>query len=153
MSNIKRRDDAYEQARRQENTAHNEMDYYERQAARQRMQLDGLFKYKDECVNGLKMAKENGLTPVHIREFQLLMTHINSSIETVAYKVDVSQDKYEEAKEVWQNKNEHFETIKESIKQKVIEEDSADIIASDNTKKTEHYDNDGITMVEKSKRV
>jgi len=153
MGNIKKRDEAYDQARRQENTAHNEMDYYERQATRQRMQLDALFKYKDACVNGFKMAKENGLTPVHIHEFQLLMTHINSSIETVSHKVDVSQDKYEEAKDVWLNKNEHFETIKESIKQKAIEQSSAEVIDAEDVKKSGPYDNDGITMIERSKRI
>lgn len=149
---MKIRDATYEHARRQENAAHNELDYYERQALRQKLQLDGMFKYKKECVNALKMAKETGLTPLHVREFQLLMSHINSIIETTSYKVDISQDQYEKAKEIWQDKNEHFEIVKASIKKNANEEVNSGVNDSEKAKKSGYYHNDGITMIEKSNR-
>lgn len=151
MGILKTDGEIYEQARRLENTAHNELDYYERRAMRQRSQLDSLFKYKEECVNGFEIAKQAGLTPLHMREFNLLMKHINSSIETIAYKVDISQEKYERAKEVWQKKSEHFEVIKASVKQKAVIEENPEEVSVDKVKKSGFYDNGAITMLEKSK--
>ncbi len=107
-------------ARRQESKAYNELEYRSQQAKEQKSQLDTLLQYREECMEGLSTAKETGLTPVHVHEYQLLMTHINSVVETIEYKVNASQDNYEKAKEVWQNKNEHFVKVKESIKQNVI---------------------------------
>lgn len=161
MDEFKLADDAFEQARRQESKAHNDLDYRSRQATEQQSQLDSLLQYKDECIEGLKAAKATGLTPVHIRELQLLMTHVNSIIETVAYKVDITQDNYEEAKEVWQEKSAHFEKVKELIKQKeemekekMIEEsnDADDKNGIRKLGRTGYYGDDAISMVQKSKR-
>lgn len=160
MDNIKVPDDDFLQARRQESKAHNELDYRARQAMEQKSQLDSLLQYKDECIEGLKEAKETGLTPVHVRELKLLMVHINSIIETVAYKVDVSQDNYEEAKEVWQQKSEHFEKVKEIKKQKEEMEKEKRIEESNKASeekgrnrlgRTGYYDSSAISMVQKSK--
>ena len=126
MARGKNSDDVLVKARRQESKAHNELKYCERQAKGQQLQLDGLLQYKDECVGGLETGKEMGLMPLHVRELKLLMTHINSEIDTVAYKVDVSQANYEKAKEVWQTKNESFEKVKELIKQKQAENKEQD---------------------------
>ncbi len=160
MDNKKAPDD-FEQARRQESKAHNELDIRARQAMEQKTQLDALLQHKDECIAGLKIAKENGLAPMHIRELKLLMAHVNSSIETVAYKVDISQDNYEEAKDVWQEKSEHFE--KEKVIKKLKDEKDKEKRVEESNKASEkkgisrlgrngYYDDQAISMVQKSKR-
>ena len=160
MGDSKIPDDDFEQARRQESKAHNELDLRARQAMEQKSQLDSLLQHKDECIEGLKIAKENGLPPMHIRELNLLMAHVNSTIETVAYKVDVSQDNYEEAKEVWTQKNECFVKAKELMKQKEemekekrLEEANKDSEKNGRNRlgRTGYYDDNAITMVQKSK--
>ncbi len=152
MVKLTKHDEVYEQARRKANAAHNDLDYYESRAMQQKSQLDGLFKYKDKCVNGLIVAKESGLTPLYMREFSLLMQHINSSIENIAYKVDISQEKYEKAKDVWQKKKEHFEVVKEAVKKNTIVEEIVEAITPGPVKKSSFYDESAITMVEQSKR-
>lgn len=114
-------DFGFAQARREESKAHNEMDYYERAANGQQEQMNALLKHKKECVNGIVKAKATGLSPVHVREFKLLMTHIDSVLETLSYKVDKSQENYEKSKETWQEKNSTFEEIKEHLRQIELE--------------------------------
>jgi len=109
-------------ARRQESKAYNNLEFRLQQAKEQKLQLDSLLEYRAECLDGLTSAKETGLTPVHMREYQLLMKHINSVVEVIEYKVNASQDNLDKAKEVWQKKNEHFSKVKESIKQKTTSE-------------------------------
>lgn len=161
MDKSKISDDNFEKARRQESKAHNELDLRARQAMEQKSQLDSLLQHKDECVEGLKIAKENGLPPMHIRELKLLMAHVNSTIETVAYKVDVSQDNYDEAKEVWEKKNEDFEKAKilmkqeeEMEKEKRLEENNKESEEKNKNRlgRTGYYDDNAISMVQKSKR-
>lgn len=132
MDKLKVADNDFEQARRQESKAHNELDLRARQAMEQKSKLNSLLQHKDECVEGLRVAKENGLPAMHIRELKLLMAHVNSSIETIAYKVDVSQDNYEGAKEAWKQKSEDFEKAKEIKKQK--EEMEKEKIIEENNK-------------------
>ncbi len=103
-------------ARRQESKAYNELEYRTQQAKEQKSQLGTLLEYRDECMEGLSNARETGLTPVHVREYQLLMKHINSVVEVIEHKVNASQDNLDKAQEVWQKKNEHFVKVKESIK-------------------------------------
>jgi len=103
-------------ARCQESKAHNDLAYCKNQAVDQEHQLEELLKHKEECVDGLKMAKQTGLTPLHIRELQLLVKHITSVLETLSYKVEASQKNLEMAEEVWHEKNEYFETVKEENK-------------------------------------
>ncbi len=104
-------------ARRQESKAYNELEYRSQQAKEQKSQLDSLIEYRDECMDGLTNGRETGLMPVHVREYQLLMTHIDSVVETIEYKVNASQDNLEKAQETWQKKNEYFLKVKESLKE------------------------------------
>lgn len=103
-------------ARRQESKAYNDLEYRSQQANEQKSQLDSLLEYRDECMEGLSNAREAGLMPIHVREYQLLMTHIDSIVETVEYKVNASQENLDKAQEVWHKKNAHFIKVKESIK-------------------------------------
>lgn len=104
-------------ARRQESKAYNELEYRSQQAKEQRSQLDSLLEYRNECMDGLSNARETGLTPAHVREYQLLMKHINSIVEVIEFKVNASQDNLDKAQQVWQKKNEHFVKVKEAVKQ------------------------------------
>jgi len=104
-------------ARRQESKAYNELEYRSQQAKEQKSQLDSILEYRQQCMQGLTNARETGLTPVHVREYQLLMTHIDSVVETIEYKVNASQSNLNKAQDVWQKKNEHFVKVKESIKE------------------------------------
>lgn len=103
-------------ARRQESKAYNELEFRIQQAKEQKSQLGSLLEYRDECMEGLTNARETGLTPVHVREYQLLMKHINSVVEVIEHKVNASQDNLDKAQEIWHKKNEHFIKMKESIK-------------------------------------
>ena len=103
-------------ARRQESKAYNELEYRTQQAKEQQSQLDSILEYREECLEGLANARETGLTPVHVREYQLLMTHIDSVVETIEYKVNASQNNLNKAQEVWQKKNEHFVKVKDAVK-------------------------------------
>ena len=116
-------------ARRQESKAYNELEFRSHQAKEQKSQLDALLEYKNECLEGLANARESGLTPAHVREYQLLMKHINSIVEVVEYKVNASQDNLDKAQEVWQQKNKHFEQVKEASKKETPRLD--DIIYED----------------------
>ncbi len=100
-------------ARRQESKAFNELEFCECQVKEQASQLETLLQYRNECRDGLKTAKDTGLTPVHVREYQLLVKHINSVVEVVQHKVDLCQEKHEKAKQIWQEKNEVFVKIKD----------------------------------------
>ncbi len=103
-------------ARRQESKAYNEMAFRSQQAKEQKSQLEALLEYKNECLDGLANARESGLTPAHVREYQLLMKHISSIVEVVEYKVNTSQDNLDKAQQTWQQKNEYFEKVKEASK-------------------------------------
>ncbi len=116
-------------ARRQESKAYNELEFRSQQAKEQKSQLDALLEYKNECLEGLANARESGLTPAHVREYQLLMKHINSIVEVIEYKVNASQDNLDKAQEVWQQKNEYFEKVKEETKKETPRLD--DIIYED----------------------
>lgn len=126
MSDFNKKRSDVDVARRQESKAFNELEFCECQSKEQTSQLETLLQYRDECQDGLKTAKNTGLTPVHVREYQLLVTHINSVVEVTQHKVDLCQEKYEKAKQAWQEKNEIFAKIKEvkkeSEKQKVMSE-------------------------------
>jgi len=104
-------------ARRQESKAYNEKEYRTQQAKAQKSQLSSILEYRDECLEGLANARETGLTPVHVREYQLLMSHIDSVVETIEHKVNASQNNLDKAEQAWQKENEHFEKVKEEIKE------------------------------------
>ena len=102
-------------ASRQESKAFNELEYRTQQAKEQKSQLESLLEYRDECMEGLANARETGLTPVHVREYQLLMKHINSVVEVIEHKVNATQDNLDKAQEIWNEKNEHFVKVKKSV--------------------------------------
>ncbi len=122
-------------ARRQESKAYNELEVRIQQAKEQKSQLDSLLEYRNECMEGLTNARETGLTPVHVREYQLLMRHINSVVEVIEHKVNASQDNLDKAQEIWHKKNEHFVKVKESIKKSSITDAEAGIEEIDDPSK------------------
>lgn len=125
-------DDNFTRVRREESKAHNEMDYYERIAKGQQTQMDALLVHKDECVTGIAQAKKSGLPPVHVREFELLMAHIDLTVETLSYKVEKSLSDFKKAKEIWLQKNKIFNDLKEEIRQKELENEQELIGADEN---------------------
>lgn len=92
-------------ARREERKAESDMSLKQSQADEQKEQLETLLDYRDECVEGLRTAKQSGLTIVQIREYQLLMQHLSVVVEEQQGKVDISQVNYDESKAVWQGKH------------------------------------------------
>ena len=126
-------------ARRQESKAYNELEYRTQQAKEQQSQLDSILEYREECLEGLANARETGLTPVHVREYQLLMTHIDSVVETIEYKVNASQNNLDKAQEVWQKKNEYFVQVKDAIKNNTKMPVSPDTPQDDSAINTKKY--------------
>ena len=114
MDNKNELSDELKKARRKENQAHNDLDYYKRQAEQQKEQLDEQLNHKDECIARLISAKESGLSPILIREQQVLLAHISSVVETVSYKVDLSQENLAKAEDAWNKENDHYEIMKKS---------------------------------------
>ena len=104
------------QAKREECRASNDMYLHENQANHEQSQLETCLTYKEECLNGLKTAKHSGLSIVQIRECQLLVEYIDSVVETRQYKADISQENYEDAKVVWQEKQDSLENLKQALK-------------------------------------
>ncbi len=104
------------QEKREECRASNDMYIHENQANHEQSQLETCLRYKEECLNGLKTAKDSGLSIVQIRECQLLVQYIDSVVETRQYKADISQENYEEAKAVWQEKQDSLENVKQALK-------------------------------------
>ena len=104
------------QAKREECRASNDMYIHKNQANHEQSQLETCLTYKEECLNGLKTAKDSGLSIVQIRECQLLVQYIDSVVETRQYKADISQENYEEAKAVWQEKQDSLENLKQALK-------------------------------------
>ena len=127
-------------ARCQESKAHNDLGYCIKQAEDQEYQLAELLKHREECVEGLKMAKKTGMTPLHIHELQILVKHIDAVVELLSYKVDASQKNLEIAEDVWQEKNEYFETVKEA-KNEANKTPVEDIPEEDNDDSTDGWRN------------
>ena len=104
------------QEKREECRASNDMYIHENQANHEQSQLETCLTYKEECLNGLKTAKDSGLSVVQIRECQLLVQYVDSVVETRQYKADISQENYQEAKAVWQKKKASLESLKQALK-------------------------------------
>ncbi len=75
----------------------NDLDATQCQSIEQKSQLDSLLEYKDECINGLANARETELTPVHVREYQLLMKHIDSIVGKIEPSDNARQENIESA--------------------------------------------------------
>lgn len=140
MAKLSKLEEELKQAVREERQASNEKSFLESQMSEQKTKLDGALKYKSECVEGLRLARTKGLTPVHVRELQLLMTHIKSVIETLTYKVDVSQNNFERAREVWQEKEKVLEAVREAVRQQELEAAAAAEKAFEESQKAESGD-------------
>jgi len=115
MGDIKQTRSLVDKAQREERKASNEMYNCEQQALDQQTQLDTCLNYRDECLNGLKTAKQSGLSVVQVRECQLLVQYLDSVVETRQYKADISQENHEKSKQVWQKKKDHFKSLKKEL--------------------------------------
>jgi len=122
MPSLKETRSLVEKAHREEVKAFNEMVSDEEKAKEQQSQLDTCITYRDECLDGLKMAKSSGLSVVQMRECQLLMKYLDYVVETRQYKADISNESYEKLKLVWTKKNEHYEQLKETLEKQEIED-------------------------------
>ena len=105
------------QAKREERKASNDMSNHEHRANHEQSQLDTCLTYKEECLNGLKTAKDSGLSIVQIRECQLLVKYIDSVVETRQYKADISQENYEKVEAVWQEKHDNLDKLIQALQQ------------------------------------
>ncbi len=117
------------QAKREETRARNDMYSCEQLAKRQQSQLDECLNYKEESVTGLMSAKESGLTPMQVRECKLLLKYLDSVLETRQYKADISQENYESARHVWQEKHSHLKKLKLEMQQ--LEEENSERMIDD----------------------
>ncbi len=129
MNDINQMRRLVDQAKREECRASNDMYMHENQANHEQSQLETCLTYKQECLNGLKTAKDSGLSIVQIRECQLLVQYIDSVVETRQYKADISQENYEEAKVVWQEKQDSLENLKQVLKK--LEAESGEQVTDD----------------------
>ena len=102
-------------AKREERRASNDMYNHKHRANHEQLQLETCVTYKEECLNGLKTAKDSGLSVVQIRECQLLVQYLDSVVETRQYKADISQENYEKAEAEWQEKNDSLENLKQEL--------------------------------------
>lgn len=100
-----------EKAVRDARNAENEMLYRKQQAKDQQKHLQTLVDYREECISGLKSASESGLTIVQMREYQLLMQHLGTVVEEQQYKVDISQQNFEQAEQQWNDLQQHREQL------------------------------------------
>ena len=105
------------QAKREERRTSNDMSNHEHRAKHEQSQLDTCLTYKEECLNGLKTAKDSGLSIVQIRECQLLVKYIDSVVETRQYKADISQENYEKVEAVWQEKHDNLDKLIQALQQ------------------------------------
>ena len=126
MDNKNELSDELKKARRKENQAHSDLDYYERQAEHQEEQLEKQLQHRDECVTRLIAAKESGLSPILIREQQVLLAHINSVVETASYKVDLSQENLAKADDAWNKVNDQHEMLKNASEKISNDKNSSD---------------------------
>ncbi len=117
------------QAKREETRASNDMYSSEHQAKRQQSQLEECLNYKEGSLNGLKSAKDSGLSPMQIRECKLLLEYLDSVLETRQYKADISQENYENAKMLWLEKQEHYQRLKQALQQ--LEEENSERMIDD----------------------
>ena len=116
MDDINKMRKLVNQAKREECRASNDMYSHENQANHEQSQLETCLTYKEECLNGLRTAKDSGLSVVQIRECQLLVQYIYSVVETRQYKADISQENYQQARVVWQKKQDSLGSLKQALK-------------------------------------
>jgi len=122
-------------AKREERRASNDMHNHKHRADHEQSQLETCLTYKEECLNGLKTAKDSGLSVVQIRECQLLVQYLDSVVETRQYKADISQENYKKAEVEWQETNDSMESLKQEL-HKFEEENNDEIELIDDNRLT-----------------
>ncbi len=115
MSELDQTRSLADKAHREERVACDEMANSEKKAVENQTQLETLLCYRKECHDGLKTAKESGLSVVQVRECQLLIQYLDTVVETRQYKADISQEKYDESRVIWKKKREYYMQIKEKL--------------------------------------
>jgi flagellar biosynthesis chaperone FliJ len=113
-------------AKREERRASNDLHNHKHRADHEQSQLETCLTYKKECLNGLKTAKDSGLSVVQIRECQLLVQYLDSVVETRQYKADISQENYKKAEVEWQETHDSMENLKQELHK--LEEENNDEI-------------------------
>ena len=137
-------------ARRDEKRAQGDMIRCEQQAERQLRHLEALLTHRDECVNGLKNAEQSGLSIVQMREYQLLLEHINSVVQEQQEKLDVSQINFEVSREIWQRKQERtmrLNDMLESVRDADESEKSGDRLIGESPDQPEDAEKSQDTVV------
>ena len=119
-------------AKREERRASNDMSNHKHRANHEQSQLETCLTYKEECLNGLKSAKDSGLSVVQIRECQLLVKYLDSVVETRQYKADISQENYEKAEAVWQEKHDSLGTLQQELHKLEADNNDQDELIDDN---------------------
>ncbi len=122
-------------AKREERRASNDLHNHKHRADHEQSQLETCLTYKEECLNGLKTAKDSGLSVVQIRECQLLVQYLDSVVETRQYKADISQENYKKAEVEWQETNDSMESLKQEL-HKFEEENNDEIELIDDNRLT-----------------
>ncbi len=122
MSDNKHMNLLIEKSHREVIRANDEMYYNEQKAKVQREQLETCLDYRDECLNGLKTAKNSGLSVVQVRECQLLVQYLDTVVETRQYKADICEERFEKSKRVWKKKQQHHSDLSETLNKQLIDE-------------------------------
>jgi len=106
-----------QKALREARRAEGERDYREQQMQQQQQRLEALTNQREECVSGLKSAKQSGMSIVQIREYQLLMQHLSGVLEEQQSKMELSQQNFEQAEAEWQQKQEYLQRLQQQLQQ------------------------------------
>lgn len=115
QSNIRELKADYDKAKRAEQRAQAEMSRCEQLSDNQQSQLDDLLSHRVECVEGLRTAKESGLNIIQIREYQLLLKHLDGVVKEQQDKVDICQVRYEQSRDEWLVKSERLKRLSDMM--------------------------------------
>jgi flagellar export protein FliJ len=104
-----------ERARREEKRSFSDLVRCEHQVENQRGQLEHQLAHRDQCVSGLASARESGLSIVQMREYQLLLQHINKVVHEQQEKVHASEAQYEAAREAWEQRQQQTVALNDEL--------------------------------------
>ena len=108
-------------AKRQAHIAESDLGYSELRLEEQRKQLDNLMKYRDECARGM-YTKDNGLTIAQMRDYELLLQHLEGVVSTQHQRVVSSQNEFEGCKVHLSDVRQHCEKIETLMQQHIAEQ-------------------------------
>ena len=114
----------FDKAKRAEQRAQAELVRSEQLTESQKSQLDTLLKHREECLEGLRDAKSSGLNIIQIREYQLLLKHLEGVLHEQQEKIDICQVREEESRDDWVQKSERLERLQLMMQQ--VEQDLRD---------------------------